>query len=392
MSNSRKIGPLRIRPHKRDGVETGKWYVDVPASMTSTGKRVRRFFDNRRTASEIAKEVARELRLRSLGVPSEPQRSGLSFAQAVELWAADEDLRVRTRKKRQISLDTDRARLKSAIEYFRDDDLATLTARRLAQYQAWRLQHGRSADTINSDVKSVMKVLKWAFKCKRLQALPEVEAVASEPRRVRPLTDAEVVALIQATRRRHRCLFRFLAETGCRAGEAFNLTWDDVDLDNGVITIRSKGGWTPKTRSSARDVYIGGDLLDELKGLPRGGVYVFSGRDPNRPITNIRKAFATALRKAGLNKNGARITPHSLRKAYATRLAMQGTPQRILQANLGHTPGSRVTDQYYVSATEEARRQAFRPLPIPALPRQGVAISGNDNRDQRTLTASRSAN
>src|SRR6185437_7430270 len=119
MTSFRKFGPLSVRPHKRGGVETGRWYVDVPASLTSTGKRVRQFFDSRRKAHEIAKQAARELQARMLGISAPRQRSGLGFAQAVEHWAADEELRVRTRKKRRISFETDKARLKSAIDYFR---------------------------------------------------------------------------------------------------------------------------------------------------------------------------------------------------------------------------------------------------------------------------------
>ena len=32
--------------------------------------------------------------------------------------------------------------------------------------------------------------------------------------------------------------FMFLATTGCRRAEALGLTWDDVDLDNGTVSIR----------------------------------------------------------------------------------------------------------------------------------------------------------
>jgi integrase len=73
----------------------------------------------------------------------------------------------------------------------------------------------------------------------------------------------------------------------------------------------------------------------------------------------------------------ARLTPHGLRKSYATRYALGGVPQRVLQANLGHSPGSKVTDQYYVFADEQVRQSAS--LPLPVAPRLGeeVAISGN---------------
>ena len=39
MNKSRKVGPLRVRPHIRNGVPTGKWFLDIPASITGTGNR-----------------------------------------------------------------------------------------------------------------------------------------------------------------------------------------------------------------------------------------------------------------------------------------------------------------------------------------------------------------
>jgi integrase len=58
--------------------------------------------------------------------------------------------------------------------------------------------------------------------------------------------------------------------------------------------------------------------------------------------------WRAACKRAGMNTGdrSVRFTPHSLRKACATRLALSGVSQRVLQANLGHAPGSRVTDQY----------------------------------------------
>ena len=73
-----------------------------------------------------------------------------------------------------------------------------------------------------------------------------------------------------------------------------------------------------------------------------------------------------AVKKANLSRNGRpmRITPHTLRKAHATWLAMEGVPQQVLQARLGHARGSRITDQYYVYATDEANRAAITELPM----------------------------
>jgi integrase len=382
MSASRKIGPVRIRPHTRDGSETGKWFVDIPASLTATRKRVRSLFDNQREAAEAAKRLRRELEARLMGL-SDHRPSGVSFARAAEFWELAEAGRVSTLKKRKVSLDTDIARLKSALAFFGEDDLALITEARLTEFQRARLKAGRSPETVNSDVKSVVKVLKWAVKRKHIRELPSVEPIPTEPRQFTTPNDTELVRLIEALPSRLRLLGWFLAETGCRAGEAFHLTWADVDLDTGIVSIRHKEGWTPKTRSSRRRLFVEGPLLDALRQAPRRGTYVFAGRDPNCPITNLKKAFESARKRAGLESEpgSPRLTPHGLRKAYATRYALAGVPQRVLQANLGHSPGSRVTDQYYVFADERARRSASLPLSIPPRLDGVVAKSGNEASD-----------
>ena len=61
--------------------------------------------------------------------------------------------------------------------------------------------------------------------------------------------------------------------TGMRTGEVFALTWEDIDLENGIINIRhnlydkpkdSLGRWylgTTKTISGTRQIYIGNTLI-----------------------------------------------------------------------------------------------------------------------------------
>ena len=66
-------------------------------------------------------------------------------------------------------------------------------------------------------------------------------------------------------------------------------------------------------------------------------------------------------------RNGKQIpiTPHVLRKAYATWAATEFcVPQAVLQAQLGHAQGSDVTNKYYVRVSDEARKKAVIPLSI----------------------------
>ena len=43
---------------------------------------------------------------------------------------------------------------------------------------------------------------------------------------------------------------------------------------------------------------------------------------------------------------------------------MRGVNESVLQSLLGHAPGSRITKQHYVHATEQAKRDAVMVLPL----------------------------
>ncbi|MHB1664534.1 MAG: tyrosine-type recombinase/integrase, partial [bacterium] len=61
----------------------------------------------------------------------------------------------------------------------------------------------------------------------------------NELSRLKTLSDSDIQKLIAgATNKLTRDLITFLIYTGCRKGEALNLKWDDVDLQNNVIAIK----------------------------------------------------------------------------------------------------------------------------------------------------------
>ena len=101
---------------------------------------------------------------------------------------------------------------------------------------------------------------------------------------------------------------------------------------------------------------------------------MFHGSDPTKPLTSIKRVLATASEQAAILREGRplRVTPQLLRKAFATWQAQAGTAPKTLQRLLGHAPGSRVTDRYYVQEDEASKRGAIRPLPLAeSAPLQG---------------------
>jgi integrase len=358
-----KVGQLTVRQHVRDGIPTGKWCVDLPAKLT--GRRRRMLFDKQRKAVEVARDVNR--RLSVAGVPAiAPAACPVTFGELASLWLEKQSLRVQTQKKRAASFEADQHRLKPLLCYLGNVSVSLLDENRMLAYQNHRLRMGRRPATINSEVGTLKHILKEGIKRGAIAAVPEIEYIPQRAKKVDIPTEREIVRLIEAAPVRLRVLLAFLAETGCRRGEALHLTWDAIDENGGFAVIEPRGEWTPKTASSNRRLPLSDGLLSVLLQVPRIGPYVFHGRDPNRPMADFKRSLASAVKAAGLMRNGKpmRITPHVLRKANATWLATRGVHPRVLQSLLGHSPGSRITDQHYVQSTDEALRQAAVTLPV----------------------------
>ncbi len=367
MTKSRTIGSVRIRPQMTNGAETGKWFVDVPASLTSNGKRKRKLFDNQTQAAAVARELRKRIDpVTGLIKIKERYNSGLTLGEAVKLWAKDEQLRVDTLKKRAKTLETDIYRLRPTASYFDDRAIASISDADLAKYQAFRLKQGRKPVTINGELLILQMVFNWAVKKNFLKAAPKYEAIPVRPAEVIVPTPEEVVRIIDALPERLKPLIRFLAETGCRKGEAVNLTWDCVDEIGGYVEIKAREGWTPKTQQSERRIPIGQELLDTIRKLPKDGQYVFAGRTPDEPIGEFRKSWATAVKNAKIKRRGklVHVPVKSLRKAHASWQAERGVTESVLQGLLGHARGSIVTRQFYVHASEEAKKAAVIELPL----------------------------
>ncbi len=383
MSKSRKIGPVTIRPHVRDGTETGRWVVDVPASLTGNGKRTRRFLDNRRQAIEVARELNRRLEAAALPTRAPAEPTGPVLPEAIEGWLHEQELRVETLKKRRSTLGTDGYRLRSIARYFGDRPLTSISEAELVAYQAHRLAQGRRAVTINSEIAALGFVFRWAAKRGQLSAIPSVERIPVRPSEAVIPSPEETVRIIEALPAHLKPLVRFLAETGCRKGEALNLTWECFDEAAGNVEIRSREGWTPKTLQSERRIPLSAGLLEMIRELPRTGEYIFGSGPDGGQIDSFRKAWNTAVRKAGIMRRGrpVHLPVKTLRKANATWQAERGVGESVLQSLLGHAKGSRITRQFYVHVTEDAKRAAVIALPMTGQPAGNaagnLATSGN---------------
>ncbi len=134
-----------------------------------------------------------------------------------------------------------------------------------------------------------------------------------------------------------------LLSTGIRRSEAVSITLDDLDLENGQVLIKGKGGKqrvVPLTEQAIEAIHA--YLPHRTKN---GSRYLFVSAYGGHPIHGrvVNAMLATTIRKAGLEGQG--ITPHKLRHTFATHLIRNGVDVRTVQELLGHS-GLETTAKY----------------------------------------------
>jgi integrase len=167
------------------------------------------------------------------------------------------------------------------------------------------------------------------------------------------------------------------AETGLRLSELLALTWRDVDLGRGVLTVRrSKSG-------RSRDVPLSMHAREVLEHLPRGGNTVFGGNFSSSWISHAFPDWATAAGQEG-------ATFHDLRHAFCSGLARAGVPIPAIQALAGHATIT-VTMRYArhapsdAGATAIAALEASRRPPVRTKgPRKGTGRRRRSSRKRRS--------
>lgn len=137
-----------------------------------------------------------------------------------------------------------------------------------------------------------------------------------------------------------------LTFAGLRLGEALSLRWRDVDLTRGTITVRAA-----KTDAGVRTVNLLPILHNELDDYrarldPASDALVFCTTTGHRlGATNIRRRIldkAVTNANAKLAEDGFEplpegLTPHSLRRTFASLLFALGETPPYVMAQMGHT-------------------------------------------------------
>lgn len=192
---------------------------------------------------------------------------------------------------------------------------------------------------------TLRRFYRWLAAERPAQPDPSAKLATRPPGRSLPLTlsEAEVERLLAAPDvasplgLRDRAMLELLYATGLRVSELVGLDLHQVNLRQGAVLVRGKGGrerlvpvgeaaqdWLLRYIKDARGGLLGARAGDALFVTARGGAMT------RQNFWYRIKAHAKA---AGVR---ASLSPHGLRHAFATHLLDHGADLRVVQLLLGH--------------------------------------------------------
>ncbi|MCT8160554.1 site-specific tyrosine recombinase XerD [Pseudoruegeria sp. SHC-113] len=200
----------------------------------------------------------------------------------------------------------------------------------------------------------------------------QIAGPGKDKRLPKTLTEEEVGQLLTAAatagrtpedQSRNRCLTELLYATGMRVSELVSLPVAAVRGDPRMLLVLGKGGkerlvpLTPDARAAVAEWLAARDVMQE-KIESRGGTpsrFLFPSRGKQGHLTRHRfymliKEIAVA---AGIAPE--KVTPHTLRHAFATHLLANGADLRAIQTLLGHADVA--TTEIYTHVLDERLKE-----------------------------------
>jgi len=246
-----------------------------------------------------------------------------------------------------------------------------ITSRKIQKFYNDMVENGVGLRTIEKTHTIIHASLNAAIKYGMIPSNPEKGTEYPKPKKkeMKFMNKDEVLRFLRISREnrdRNYALFYLAIVTGMRQGELLGLMWKDIDLENGIISVKQNlkrmigGGLVlskPKTESSLRSIRIGSDSIEvlreqknrieneeqEIKGLWIDDGFVFptkigTAMDPSALV----KKFKLSLKRAGLSE----IRFHDLRHTSASLMLNNGVDIFVASKRLGHAKPSITLDVY----------------------------------------------
>ena len=263
------------------------------------------------------------------------------------------------------------------IPYFKDKEITKLKGEHINEFMQSKLKNGGldgkplSPKTVNDMVSILQKIIK-----EYSNTNITVKKISCPKQEVNIFTKTECKKLnsyVSIGTDSKKLGVVIIMLTGIRIGEMCALKWEDINLDNGIISItktlqrikitgNTKKRKTkiiitdPKTPTSIRQIPIPSNLLNRLREWEfptNGDTYVLTNTRKYIEPRIFQKYFKKCLQTCEVKDNNV----HSLRHTFATTAVSNGVDNKTLSIFLGHSDVSFTMNQYVHPDMEHKRVQ-----------------------------------
>lgn len=378
-------GNIRKKTVTRGGKEYTYWEARITTGYDpGTGKQIMRSFSGK-TQKEVRAKIQQAAVELSNGTYQEPSR--LTVSGWLEEWV--ESFVKPTVK--PLTLSAYSASIKTHISpSIGNIKLQALRGTHVQKLYNIMKDSGLSIKTIKNTAAILHKAFAIAVKQGLMAANPcdAAEVPKGKAREITPLSDAQIPLFLEAIQADPYCnAFALCLLAGLREGECLGLSWEQVDFDNGRITIsrqlqkeKKKGGQyyiADSTKNGKTRVieppplafqYLRAEKKKQLEKRLRAGSHwdnpfnlVFTEED-GRNI--IFQTFHRHFKKVAASIGCPNARPHDLRHTCATVAISSGADIKSVQSLLGHATASFTLNVYThtsdkMKADTAARMQSY---------------------------------
>ncbi len=191
-------------------------------------------------------------------------------------------------------------------------------------------------------------------------------------------------------------MFLLDLSTGLRRGELLGLKWDDIDFDEGTLSVKrqvrfEKGKLiisSPKTKASERTIVLSPPIIEMLKEYKKtvNSTWLFPSpvkrEDVPRDPTACRKRLSQILERAGCKH----VPFHALRHTFASQAFHYGMDVKTLACTIGHE-SVETTLNVYAHISEKMKMDAADRIDnaIGTATGEKFALCGEKEKDEQLL-------
>jgi len=365
--------------------QDGRWEAKIDVGSSGTGRRRKSIYGS--TEAEVLKKLRQAQRSAEMGVIPDDR---ITVGQWLDRWLQE----ILPGRVSPATLDNyttiSNTHLKPTIGQKRLSKLTPDDVQRLLRAKEREVRNpgdddaepvlGYSVSTIRRIravlVQAIKQAERWGLVVRNVAALTDGPKQVRHEGRSLTIEEAKTL-LLAASDHRLEAAFCLMLTLGLRRGEVLGLSWTDLDLDSGQLTIRwalpaSRKGEglvlrQPKA-GSRRSIMVPRQVVRSLNAHRRrqaaerlragetwtdsGLVFTTEGGAAIDP-RNFHRTMSALAEKAGLGH----WHPHELRHSAASIMLAQGVPLEVVSEVLGHS-SIRMTKDVYGHLIGNQKREA----------------------------------